>query len=65
MHTKNELNLRYIWDYGQRHSICVTGITGKKDKLCQDDKLFKEIIAEIFQNFASMIKLQIEKLNKP
>lgn len=58
---KNEQSLQDMWNYDQRSNICVTIMNETKGKLWQNDKIFKEITTEIFQNFAKMIQSQIRE----
>lgn len=54
---QNERSLRDLWDYNEEHVKVTAGLEEKSDT----EKIFEEIKAENFSNFAKDINLRFQK----
>ena len=63
--TRNEDNLRDLWDNVKCPNIRIIGVPEEEDKKKDHEKIFEEIIAENFSKMGKEMATQVQKTQSP
>ena len=61
---KTEKSLRSIWDNIKHTSICIMGVTEGEEREKGPEKIFEEIITQIFPNMGKETLTQVEETQR-